>query len=169
MSPVRAERLDPQRLRHYCGWRIFDLRELHLRTGAHPCRLRARHRCLRTGRGRASCCRCGLARGRIPGVSGGARGVGPGRSRSSPGAGGAATTSSPAMSSPSTSSPTMSSTPPAESNTMNQSKSASSRARISAGVEEETLDTCLAHIPKDATVGQRMLAEQTCRRDFSRP
>ncbi len=41
------------------------------------------------------------------------------------------------------------------------------RNRIAAGVQEETLDTCLAHIPNDATTGQRMLAEQTCRRDFA--
>ena len=46
-------------------------------------------------------------------------------------------------------------------------KAGSSQNRIAAGVEEETLDTCIAHIPKDATAGQRMLAEQTCRRDFS--
>jgi hypothetical protein len=46
---------------------------------------------------------------------------------------------------------------------MNQS---SSQNRIAAGVEEETLDTCLGRIPKDATAGQKMLAEQTCRRDF---
>jgi hypothetical protein len=43
----------------------------------------------------------------------------------------------------------------------------SSQSRIAAGVEEETLDTCIGRIPKDATAGQRMLAEQTCRRDFS--
>lgn len=46
-------------------------------------------------------------------------------------------------------------------------KSGSSQNRIAAGVEEETLDTCVARIPKDATAGQRMLAEQTCRRDFA--
>jgi predicted kinase len=46
-------------------------------------------------------------------------------------------------------------------------QSSSSRNRIAAGVEEETMDTCLAHIPQDATVGQKMLAEQTCRRDFA--
>jgi hypothetical protein len=28
------------------------------------------------------------------------------------------------------------------------------------------LDSCLQRIPRDATVGQKMLAEQTCRRDF---
>lgn len=46
-------------------------------------------------------------------------------------------------------------------------KAGSSQNRIAAGVEEETLDTCIARIPQDATAGQRMLAEQTCRRDFS--
>ena len=84
-------------------------------------------------------------------------------SDSSSAAGGAATTSS-----PTTSSPTMSSTPPAEASSTNQSKTQSSKARIAAGVEEETLDSCVARIPQDATAGQRMLAEQTCRRDFSR-
>ena len=63
------------------------------------------------------------------------------------------------------SSPTMSGTAAAESNSMNQPNS--SRNRIAAGVEEETLDTCLAHIPQDATAGQKMMAEQTCRRDFA--
>ena len=46
-------------------------------------------------------------------------------------------------------------------------KAGSSQNRIAAGVEEEALDTCIARIPKDATAGQRMLAEQTCRRDFA--
>ena len=71
-----------------------------------------------------------------------------------------------AMLSPTTapSSPTMSSASAAESGSMNK---ASRDARLAAGVEEETLDTCLSRIPKDATAGQRMLAEQTCRRDFA--
>jgi len=43
----------------------------------------------------------------------------------------------------------------------------SSKSRIAAGVEEETLDTCLARIPQDGTAGQKMLAEQTCRRDYA--
>jgi hypothetical protein len=60
---------------------------------------------------------------------------------------------------------TMSGAAATESNSMNQPNS--SRNRIAAGVEEETLDTCLAHIPQDATAGQKMMAEQTCRRDFS--
>jgi hypothetical protein len=84
-------------------------------------------------------------------------------SDSSSASGGAAT-----MSSPTTTNPTTSSTPRAEADSMNQSRSGASKDRIAAGVEEETLDSCVARIPKDATVGQRMLAEQTCRRDFSR-
>jgi hypothetical protein len=51
-----------------------------------------------------------------------------------------------------------------ESKSMNKSSSGN---RIAAGAEEETLDTCLARIPKDATAGQKMLAEQTCRRDYA--
>jgi len=85
-------------------------------------------------------------------------------------AGGEAVVSSPAMSGmaateSNSTSPTMSGAAATESNSMNQSRS--SRNRIAAGVEEETLDTCLAGIPQDATVGQRMLAEQTCRRDYA--
>lgn len=37
--------------------------------------------------------------------------------------------------------------------------------RIASGAVEDTLDACLARIPKDATSGQRMLAEESCRRD----
>ena len=82
-------------------------------------------------------------------------------------------TSTPAVSSPTTAatestatSPQMSGTAASESSAMNQSKS-TSQTRIAAGVEEETLDSCLARIPKDATAGQKMMAEHTCRRDFS--
>lgn len=39
--------------------------------------------------------------------------------------------------------------------------------RIAAGAAEDTLNACLARIPKDATMGQRMLAEESCRRDES--
>jgi len=63
------------------------------------------------------------------------------------------------------SSPTSPGGAAAESSSMNQANS--SKSRIAAGVEEETLDTCLARIPQDATAGQKMLAEQTCRRDFA--
>ena len=36
---------------------------------------------------------------------------------------------------------------------------------ISPGAAEDTLKACLARIPEQATVGQRMLAEQTCERE----
>jgi hypothetical protein len=38
---------------------------------------------------------------------------------------------------------------------------------VAAGATEDSLQACLARIPKDATVGQRMIAEQSCRRDES--
>jgi|SoimicMinimDraft_3_1059731.scaffolds.fasta_scaffold55619_2 outer membrane murein-binding lipoprotein Lpp len=63
------------------------------------------------------------------------------------------------------SSPTSSGGGAVESSSMNQSSS--SKSRIAAGVEEETLDTCLARIPQDATAGQKMMAEHTCRRDYA--
>ena len=69
--------------------------------------------------------------------------------------------SSTASSEAAMSSQTMVPTTPADS-----IRSGSSKNRIAAGVEEETLDSCLQRIPRDATVGQKMLAEQTCRRDF---
>lgn len=36
---------------------------------------------------------------------------------------------------------------------------------LAAGSVEDSLQACLARIPKDATGGQRMIAEQSCRRD----
>ena len=65
----------------------------------------------------------------------------------------------------SSTSPQKSGTAATESNSTKQP--GSSKNRIAAGIDEETLDTCLAQIPGDATTGQRMLAEQTCRRNFS--
>ena len=56
---------------------------------------------------------------------------------------------------------------PAPASSPKMSGGSSNNARIAAGVEDETLDTCLGRIPKDATAGQKMLAEQTCRRDFA--
>ncbi len=38
-------------------------------------------------------------------------------------------------------------------------------AAHAAGSVEDSLQACLARIPKDATAGQRMIAEQSCRRD----
>jgi hypothetical protein len=39
--------------------------------------------------------------------------------------------------------------------------------RASAGTQGDSLEACLARIPKDATEGQRMLAEESCQRDQS--
>jgi len=36
---------------------------------------------------------------------------------------------------------------------------------VSAGSVEDTLKACLARIPKEASAGQRMMAEQSCDRD----
>ena len=36
---------------------------------------------------------------------------------------------------------------------------------IASGASEDSLQACLTRIPKDATVGQRLIAEQSCRRD----
>jgi hypothetical protein len=36
---------------------------------------------------------------------------------------------------------------------------------VSPGAAEDTLKACLARIPEQATVGQRMMAEQTCERE----
>ena len=60
---------------------------------------------------------------------------------------------------------TMTATTPADSGVTIRSRQ--SENRIAAGIDEETLETCLAHIPQDATTGQKMLAEQTCRRNFA--
>ena len=38
-------------------------------------------------------------------------------------------------------------------------------SRIAAGAVEDTLKACMARIPKDASIGQRMIAEQSCGRD----
>jgi len=42
---------------------------------------------------------------------------------------------------------------------------AKSGGRASAGTQGDSLEACMAHIPADATAGQRMLAEETCARD----
>ena len=39
--------------------------------------------------------------------------------------------------------------------------------RIADGAVEDTLKACMARIPKDASIGQRMIAEQGCGRDES--
>jgi len=38
-------------------------------------------------------------------------------------------------------------------------------SRIAAGAVEDTLKACMARIPKEASIGQRMIAEQSCGRD----
>ena len=47
----------------------------------------------------------------------------------------------------------------------NAPAAAASNAALAAGSVEDSLQACLARIPKDATTGQRMIAEQSCRRD----
>lgn len=37
--------------------------------------------------------------------------------------------------------------------------------RVASGAVEDTSNACMARIPKDASAGQRMLAEESCRRD----
>lgn len=41
------------------------------------------------------------------------------------------------------------------------------RNRVASGSVEDSLDTCMARIPQDASAGQRMLAEESCKRDQS--
>ncbi len=36
---------------------------------------------------------------------------------------------------------------------------------VASGAVEDTLKACLARIPKDASAGQRMMAEESCQRD----
>lgn len=37
--------------------------------------------------------------------------------------------------------------------------------RVASGAVEDSLNACLARIPKDASAGQRLVAEESCRRD----
>jgi hypothetical protein len=37
--------------------------------------------------------------------------------------------------------------------------------RVASGAVEDNLNACMARIPKDASAGQKMLAEESCRRD----
>ena len=37
--------------------------------------------------------------------------------------------------------------------------------RIASGAVEDSLNACMARVPKDASAGQQMLAEESCRRD----
>lgn len=43
--------------------------------------------------------------------------------------------------------------------------SAKSGDRAASGTQGDTLEACMARIPKDASSGQRMLAEESCKRD----
>lgn len=38
---------------------------------------------------------------------------------------------------------------------------------VASGAVEDSLQACMARIPKEATIGQRMVAEQSCQRDQS--
>src|SRR5512132_1754378 len=40
-------------------------------------------------------------------------------------------------------------------------------SRTAVGAVEDSLPACIARIPKDASIGQRMIAEQSCGRDES--
>ena len=42
---------------------------------------------------------------------------------------------------------------------------AKSGDRAASGTQGDTLEACMGRIPKDATAGQKMLAEESCRRD----
>lgn len=44
---------------------------------------------------------------------------------------------------------------------------AKSANRSSAGTQGDSLEACMSRIPKDATAGQRMLAEASCQRDLT--
>lgn len=44
---------------------------------------------------------------------------------------------------------------------------AATESRMAAGAVEDSLQACMARIPKDASIGQRMIAEQSCGRDES--
>ena len=60
--------------------------------------------------------------------------------------------------------------PVAEAGDLQSGKHAAGSAAITesgmaAGAAEDTLNACMARIPKDASTGQRMMAEQGCMRD----
>ena len=58
--------------------------------------------------------------------------------------------------------------PPAHAAGQASATSASAPAQtpsIASGAAEDTLKACLVRIPKDASAGQRMMAEQGCERD----
>ena len=59
-------------------------------------------------------------------------------------------------------------TSPESSSAEKAPSSTSDRDRITLKTVEDTLMACLAGIPKDASTGQKMLAEESCRRDHVR-
>jgi PBP1b-binding outer membrane lipoprotein LpoB len=89
-----------------------------------------------------------------------------------PASGSSMSSSSPTQEMKSTSGPSMTST---NSSMSTGSAAASASAsgttknidRIASGSAEDSLEACLSRIPKDASSGQRMLAEQSCHRDQS--
>ena len=44
---------------------------------------------------------------------------------------------------------------------------ATTEPKTAAGSAEDSLQACIGRIPKDASIGQRMIAEQSCHRDES--
>jgi hypothetical protein len=52
-----------------------------------------------------------------------------------------------------------------EPSTVAPGSEATTEQEMGAGAAEDTLGACMARIPKDATIGQRMIAEQGCWRD----
>ena len=44
-------------------------------------------------------------------------------------------------------------------------KNVAAPSAVASGAVEDSLKACLARIPKDASAGQRMMAEQSCQRD----
>lgn len=52
-----------------------------------------------------------------------------------------------------------------EPSTVAPSTEATTERGMAAGAAEDTLGACMARIPKDASIGQRMIAEQGCWRD----
>jgi hypothetical protein len=65
------------------------------------------------------------------------------------------------------SSPSTAGSEAAQSNSISQSRASRSMGVPSGAEEQDTLEACLGRIPRDATAGQRMLAEQSCRRDYA--
>ena len=44
-------------------------------------------------------------------------------------------------------------------------ENAAAQNPVAAGAVEDTLQACMTRIPKDASLGQRLIAEKTCMRD----